>query len=189
MAVLTALFDACVLYPAPLRDLLMWLALTGLFRARWSDTIHEEWISNLLAGRPDLTRERLERTRELMNRAVPDCLVTGYEDLVAGLALPDPGDRHVLAAAIRGGADVIVTFNLADFPAEPLAPHRIEAQHPDDFIAHLLDLAPGPVCAAVKKHRQSLKNPPKTAEEYLATLARLSLPQTVARLRSFAELI
>jgi len=175
VATLTALFDACVLYPAPLRDLLMWLALAGLFRARWSDAIHEEWVNSLLAGRPDLTRERLERTRELMNRAVPDCLVTGYEDLVAGLTLPDPGDRHVLAAAIRGGADVIVTYNLGDFPAGTLAPLRIAAQHPDDFIAQLLDLAPGLVCAAVKKHRQSLKNPPKTAEEYLATLARLSL--------------
>jgi hypothetical protein len=189
VATFTALFDACVLYPAPLRDLLMWLAVTDLFRAHWTDAIHDEWISNLLENRPELTKERLERTRALMNRAVPDCLVTGYEDLIAGLVLPDADDRHVLAAAIRAGAEVIVTYNLADFPKEVLAPYEIEARHPDDFIFQLLDLAPGPVCAALKKHRQSLKHPPKSVQEYLATLAQLSLPQTVTSLQGFAELL
>jgi PIN domain len=189
VATFTALYDACVLYPAPLRDLLMWLALTDLFRARWTNTIHEEWIGNLLENRADLTRQRLERTRDLMNRAVPDCLVEGYEGLIPGLSLPDPDDRHVLAAAIRGGADVIVTYNLADFPAEALAPHEIEAQHPDEFIGHLLDLDAGAVCTAVKRHRESLRNPPKTVAEYLDTLAQQSLPQTVTSLQRFAALI
>jgi predicted nucleic acid-binding protein len=115
----TALYDSCVLYPAPLRDLLMWLALSDLFRARWSNDIHEEWIRNLLEDRPDLTRERLERTRDKMNSNIRDCLVTGYEPLIDGLTLPDPNDRHVLAAAIRASADVIVTFNLKDFPPNP----------------------------------------------------------------------
>ncbi len=81
-----------------------------------------------------------------MNDAVRDCLVTGYEDLIASLSLPDPDDRHVLAAAIRADADVIVTYNLKDFPAETLAPFDIEAQHPDDFLVSLLDQAPGVVC-------------------------------------------
>jgi hypothetical protein len=84
----TALYDSCVLYPAPLRDLLMWLALSDLFRARWSNDIHEEWIRNLLEDRPDLTRERLERTRDKMNSNIRDCLVTGYEPLIDGLTLP-----------------------------------------------------------------------------------------------------
>src|SRR6185295_3578619 len=106
MANFTVVYDACVLYPAPLRDLLMRLALTDLFRARWSDDIHEEWITNLLANRPDLTREQLERTRTLMNAHVRDCIVQGYRDLIDGLDLPDPNDRHVLAAAIRARADV-----------------------------------------------------------------------------------
>ncbi len=78
----------------------MHLALTDLFRPKWTDDIHEEWMRSVLKTRPDLRREQLERTRDLMNAHVRDCLVTGYEDLIQGLALPDPDDRHVLAAAI-----------------------------------------------------------------------------------------
>ena len=80
----------------------MRLALTGLFRAKWSAAVHEEWICALLRNRPDLSREKLERTRMLMDLYAADALVTGYEDLIEGLQLPDPNDRHVLAAAIRG---------------------------------------------------------------------------------------
>ena len=189
MATFTALYDACVLYPAPLRDLLMRLALTDLFRARWTDQIHEEWIRNLLANRPHLTAEQLERTRTLMNSHVRDCLVTGYEPLIEGLALPDPDDRHVLAAAIRTRASVIVTFNLDDFPANVLEPLGVESQHPDEFITHLIDLNPAVVCAAGKRQRASLKNPPHTVEEFLTTLEKQRLPETVARLREFSELI
>src|SRR3954467_1188927 len=108
----TALYDANVLYPAPLRDLLVRLATKGLFQARWTARIQEEWISNLLLNRPEITRDQLERTRRLMERAVPGCLVTGYEPLVESMNLPDPNDRHVLAAAVCGRADVIVTRNL-----------------------------------------------------------------------------
>lgn len=189
MSTFTAIYDACVLYPAPLRDLLMWLALTDLFRARWTDEIHDEWISNLLEDRPDLKREQLERTRELMNSHVRDCLVTGYEDLVEGLELPDPDDRHVLAAAIRTRASVIVTFNLDDFPSDRLGEYGIEAQHPDEFITHLLDLNPAAVCSAAKKQRATLKNPPKAVDEFLEALAKQRLPETVSRLREFGELI
>jgi predicted nucleic acid-binding protein len=185
----TALYDSCVLYPAPLRDLLMHLAVTDLFRARWSDAIHDEWINSVLGDRPDLTRDKLERTRELMNAHVRDALVTGYESLVPSLTLPDPDDRHVLAAAIRSGADVIVTFNLKHFPEEALTPFGIEAQHPDDFLCFQLDLAPHIVCAAAKRQRESLKNPPKTVEEYLASLERQGLAQTVSMLRPFAALL
>jgi predicted nucleic acid-binding protein len=115
----TAVFDACVLYPAPLRDLLMWLALSGRFRGRWSEQIHDEWKRNLLKNRPDLGLEQLNRTSMLMDLAVPDALVTGHETLIESLALPDPDDRHVLAAAVRCGASVIVTFNEKDFPSMP----------------------------------------------------------------------
>src|SRR5437763_11557894 len=139
VATFTAFYDANVLYPAELRNLLMHLALTGLFRARWSPDVHEEWISNLLKKRPDLTRDKLERTRMLMDKNAVDALVTGYEDLIPALHLPDPDDRHVLAAAIRGHADVIVTMNLRDFPSNAITPFRIEAQHPDEFVLHLLD--------------------------------------------------
>ena len=161
----------------------MYLALTGLFRAKWSAAVHEEWICALLRHRPDLSREKLERTRRLMDAHASDALVTGYEDLIDGLQLPDPDDRHVLAAAIRGGAGVIVTLNLRDFPAKILEPFGIEPLHPDEFILQLLDLAPGLVAAAARDHRESLKNPPKTIEEYLHALEAQGLTQTASVLR------
>jgi predicted nucleic acid-binding protein len=189
MASFTAVYDACVLYPAPLRDLLMHLAMTDLFRARWTDRIHDEWIRSVLENRPDLKRAQLQRTRRLMNAHVLDCLVIGYENLIDGLVLPDSNDRHVLAAAIRAGADIIVTYNLDDFPAQILDPLGIEARHPDIFIANLLDLDAPAVCAAVRRQRQSLRNPPKTVDEFLEILAKQGLVQTVVALRKFASLL
>jgi hypothetical protein len=186
---LTVVFDACVLYPAPLRDFLMQLAISDLFRAKWTAEIHEEWISHLLANRNDLTRAQLERTRDLMNQAVLDCLVTDYEELTPTLELPDNDDRHVVAAAIHCRAQAIVTFNLKDFPASALAPFDLEAIHPDDFIANLIGASSVVVCAAAKAQRARLKNPPKTADEYLSTLESQGLSQTVNMLRGCAELI
>lgn len=180
-----AFYDANVLYPAQLRSLLMHLAHTGLFRAKWSAQVQEEWISNLLENRPDLTREKLERTRQLMEKHAPDALVVGYEDLIPDLQLPDPDDRHVVAAAIRGRADVIVTMNLRDFPPGVIAPYGLEAQHPDEFVEHLLDLAPGAVLAAAQRHRQSYKNPSQTAAEYIRILEQQTLTKTASILREF----
>lgn len=104
--------------------------------------------------------------------------------LIPGLELPDPKDRHVLAAAICACADVIVTINLRDFPPKAIAAFGIEAQHPDEFILHLLDLEPGIVAGAAQDHRLSLKNPAKTIEEYLGTLEARGLTQTVSVLRA-----
>ena len=163
--------------------------MEGLYRPRWTNTIHDEWIGNLLKGRPDLTPERLDRTRNLMNLAVPDCLVEGFETLIDGLVLPDPDDRHVLAAAITASAELIVTYNLADFPATKLSTFNIESQHPDDFLARLINADADAVCSGVKKHRESLRNPPKTIEEYFGTLAHLSLPQTVASLAPHSAIL
>lgn len=137
----------------------------------------------------DITREKVERIRDLMNAHVRDCLVTDYEELIPAITLPDPHDRHVLAAAIRARADIIVTLNLADFPAATLKTYGIEAQHPDDFIIHLFEIAPETVCAAVKKQRESLRNPPKTADELLAIFESQGLVQTVARLRELIDLL
>ncbi len=189
MANFTAIYDACVLYPAPLRDFLLRLAMTELFRARWTDHIHDEWTGSVLGNRQDITTEQLERTRQLMNQAVPDCLITGYEELIDSLELPDPDDRHVLAAAIRCQAGVIVTFNLNDFPADIIGRYGIEAQHPDEFIGHLLDLNPGAVCNVARLQRQALKNPPKSPEEFLDTLLRQGLAGTVAQLEDMIELL
>lgn len=189
MANFTAIFDSCVLYPAPLRDLLIRAAGTDLFRARWTDRIHDEWTRNVLGNNTHLTRKQLERTVSLMNNAVPDCLVTGYEEIIDSLSLPDPGDRHVLAAAIRCQADVIVTLNLKDFPETELKKYEIEAQHPDIFLQHLYDLKPSAFCAAVREQRASLKNPPCSAAELLDIFLRQGLVQTVSKLKSVTELI
>lgn len=158
-------------------------------QAKWTETIHDEWIRNVLKNNSRLARPRLERTRTLMNESVRDCLVTDYEDLIDSLTLPDPNDRHVLAAAIRAGATVIVTFNLKDFPKPILAQFQIEAVHPDDFLLSLLEEIPGLVCSVVKHQREGLRNPPKTAEELLSTLDSQGLTQSVTRLRQFLELL
>ncbi len=167
----------------------MHLAVMDLFRAKWTSEIHEEWITNLLSSRSDLTRAQLDRTRELMDKHVRDCIVEDYEDLIDGLTLPDPNDRHVLAAAIRGRCDVIVTYNLKDFPERELKVFGLEAQHPDVFITHLIDLSSAAVCIAVERHRLSLKNPPKSVDEYLRTLEQQGLSTTVRRLRDYSEIL
>ena len=165
----------------------MWLALTDLFKARWTDEIHDEWMRNVLENRPDLTLSQLIRTKNLMNANVRGCLVTGYESLIPTLELPDPGDRHVLAAAIRVGADFIVTFNLKDFPEEALAPYGVEAIHPDEFSLYLIDHYPAAVCLAASRQLSTLKNPPNSRNEYLNTLRRQGLPFSAARLRELFD--
>jgi hypothetical protein len=182
----TVIYDACVLYPAPLRDLLMRLALTDLYRARWTDMIHDEWTRSVLAQRSDLRAEDLNRTRTLMNAHVRDSLISGFEYLIPSVELPDPNDRHVVAAAIHAGASLIVTFNLRDFPAELLKQYNLVAQHPDEFIVDLLDLHATRVCQAAANHRRSLRNPPMSVDAFLDTLLRQGLPQTVDHLRRWS---
>lgn len=185
----TAVYDACVLYPAPLRDLLIRLAGKGLYRAKWTAQIDEEWKRNLLENRQDLTREQLDRVSRLMAAAVPDSIVTGHETLCAGLVLPDPDDAHVLAAAIRSNAEVIVTFNLKDFPPSALAPFDVEAQHPDEFIMDLWDLDQAAVLAAATEMRRALTRSPYTPEEFIECIFKQGLPQTANALRSYTILI
>lgn len=185
----TAVYDACVLYPAPLRDFLMWLGLSGRFRARWSAQIHDEWKRNLLLNRSDLTSAQLDRTSALMDLAIPDGLVTDHEALIADLALPDLDDRHVLAAAIRCNASVIVTFNEKDFPPAALSPFGIEAQHPDLFIENLFDLDPAAVVAAAQRQRAQLKNPPMDVDRYIDVLLRQGLVQTAKSLTIYQAIL
>lgn len=117
--------DACVLYPARLRDLLMHLGIAGLYQPKWTAEIHREWCRNLWMNRPDITQAALTRTVELMERALPDARVVGFETLIEGLTLPDENDRHVLAVALRAKAEVIVTLNQKDFPASALQKFNI----------------------------------------------------------------
>lgn len=185
----TALLDANVLYPAPMRDVLIQLALTDMFKAKWSADIHREWIEAILLNDPHRDRAALERTRDLMNQATRDCLVSGYDILIPSLELPDPDDHHVLAAAIVGRCDVIVTQNLKDFPDEALEAYGIETLHPDEFLSNHLALAPGLFCSVIRKIRARLKSPPYSAEDYLAILTQQGLVATAAELGQFRELI
>jgi hypothetical protein len=185
----TAVLDACVLYRESLRNLLIRMALGGLYRVRWTERIHAEWMSALLLKRPDIPRSALEWTRERLNAAVPDGLVSGYEGLESGLQLPDLDDRHVLAAAIKCDAGAIVTYNLQDFPHSILGPLGITAQHPDRFIEHAFGIDPSAVIEAVRQHRCSLRNPSLSIEQLFDSYLRHELATTVALLRPHAELL
>jgi predicted nucleic acid-binding protein len=167
----------------------MELAAAKLFRAKWSDAVQDEWKRNLLENRSDLTEERLERTRVLMNKAIPDANVSGYEDLITGLTLPDPDDRHVLAAAIASECDAIITFNHKDFPVEYLGKFNIELLHPDDFIHCQFGFDNASAIVAAQRCRARLKNPPITAEEYIVALDRLGLPKTANELCIYGRII
>lgn len=185
----TALFDASVLYPAPIRDLLVQCASSGLFRGKLTQEINSEWVSNLLAQRPDLRPQQLERTCQLLEQAMPDCMVTGYELIVEGLTLPDPNDRHVLAAAVCCQAQAIVTFNLRDFPEKVLTKLGIEVLHPDIFLRSQADLAAPQFLSCVKAILSRLKAPPVTAHDYLITLASVGLVQTSSFLLDYILLL
>ena len=181
-------YDACVLYPAPVRDMLMEIAISDQVQAKWTDRIHEEWIFNLVKHRPEIEK-RIQRTRTLMDAAIPDALVRDYESLIEGVTLPDPRDSHVLAAAIKCGAQIIVTANLKDFPQAYLVPYGIEAVHPDEFIEYQFGLNQSTVIACAKRIRARLQNPEKSAEEYLEILSASGLPVTAGILREFMEII
>lgn len=151
------------------------LAQTRRFRARWTDAIQREWMTALLRNRPELDEAKLSRTMTLMNQAVPDCLITGYE--------------HLLAAAICGGAQAIVTTNIKDFPEQTLAEFEILPRHPDDFILDLADLEPAVVATAAKLQRAALKHPSLSPEAFISKLRQQGLPGVAAFLQSQIELI
>jgi predicted nucleic acid-binding protein len=167
----------------------MELAATGLYRAKWTSRIHEEWTRNVLENRPDITKEQLERTVRLMNKAAPDANVENSEPLETALSLPDKNDCHVLAAAIHCKAAGIVTFNLRHFPESALSLYEIIAQHPDEFLYHQIGLDQASVLNAVRRIRERLKSPPKTAAAYLATLEAQGLPATTDWLRDYETIL
>ena len=171
-----------------LRNALLWLTLTDLFKARWTDQIHNEWIRNVSKNR-GIDKKVLERTRDLMDANVRDCKVYGYDYLIPSLSLPDENDRHVLAAAIRSSSDAIVTSNLKDFPSSELQKYNIEAIHPDDFILYQFDFDAGAVIKAFRNQRASLRNPPFDQGQFLDCLSKQQLPQTVSELRKYMEFI
>ncbi len=186
----TAILDACVLYPVCVADALMSMAVAGLFAAKWTTRIEEEWLRNLASNRPELAG-KLDRRRDLMRQAIPNWEVgaASWKTVASGLALPDGDDVHVLAAAIAGHADCIVTANLKDFPADILDVHDLCAIHPDDFLLAQFDLDQITALAAIKEMRARSKQPPLTPDQFAAAFERNGLVMMAERLREAAELI
>jgi hypothetical protein len=175
--------DANLLYPFQLRNLLVQFGVDGVIAPRWTSRIHQEWIGNLVAaGRAPL--DRLSRTRDLMDHALPDADVQGWEQRMDGLVLPDPDDRHVLAAALAAGAGTILTMNLRDFPPSALAARGVQAVHPDGFLCHLHHADPELVRASAEAAHANLSRSTPSFEDYLDTLERQGLLTLAQRLRA-----
>jgi predicted nucleic acid-binding protein len=175
-----AFFDACTLYGIRLTDLLLRLADEGSFRALWSDEVLEEVRRNVIRSGVDAAG--IDHRITAMKQFFPDALVTGYEALTASMAC-DPKDRHVLAAAVRAKADVLVTFNVKDFPDHAIEPFDVEVVDPDDFLLDQLDLFPGLVTRVLRELTEDYVDPPVTMEDALDTLRRAGVPRFVAEVR------
>jgi predicted nucleic acid-binding protein len=179
--------DANVLYPAPLRDLLLNAAGMKLYRPLWSNDIQEEWVKNLLADRSDLSEAKMRKTVIAMNKAFPDAQVRNYKARINKLLLPDPDDRHVLAAAIQGKASVITTINLKDFPARSLIRYGLKAQHPDEFIFKLIERDEQGMLDALNNQVRNLRNPPLPMTRILENLEVNGLMRSVGKLRELLK--
>lgn len=184
MARFSALLDACVLVPVALADTLLRVAEQGLYRPLWSTRILDETVAAIEEVHPDPPPGAARRRADLMDRAFPDASVSGWEGLLPALGLPDPDDVHVLAAAIVGRADIIVTLNLKDFPQTLLEPYEIEVIGPDEFLLDQLDLAPDLVLEAVRRQTEDSRRPPVDLNALLEHLARCGVPQFAAAARA-----
>ncbi len=180
---LVVVYDANVLYPSTLRDVLIRVGLARLVQPKWTEQILDEVFRNLRVNRPDLDPARLKRTRELMNASIRDVTVTGFEQLIEQLTIPDPHDRHVLAAAIHAGAQVIVTKNLRDFPAPALTPWGVEAQHPDAFLTSVHQNHPDALSDIAKAIARAWGAPDATPAQVIDRLA-VDAPQTAKLVRA-----
>lgn len=186
-----AVLDACVMYPITLTNILAQLAVEGLYTAKWTKQIDEEWVRAILKSHQNFSRDQVLRRLSALHAAIPDWEIVkeSYSEFIEILNLPDPNDRHVLAAAIAGHADCIVTFNVKDFPAPNLEKWAIEVLHPDDFISLQLSLEPVLALTAIKHIRTRFKSPPKTSVEFIELLERVGLVGTADKLKEAIELI
>ncbi len=180
-----ALLDACVLYPIGLRDTLLNVAEAGFFRVLWSDEILVETSRNIVDDLSDLTAEHLEKTFDAMRRAFPEAAVRGYEHLIG--SMPNhPRDRHVLAAAVAGGAEVLVTSNLRHFPSGACQPLGIRVQSPDDFLVEMIELGPGLMVDVLRRQAARKTHPPLTLDEMLERLT-VHTPSFAAAVRAIQQ--
>jgi predicted nucleic acid-binding protein len=172
--------DANVLYPIALTDFFLTLAGYGLYRPHWSTEILREAGRNLLEKNPNINEDQLEYRFGEMNRAHPGALANPPPELIPVMT-NDPKDRHVLAAAITSHASVIATFNTKHFLPEACEPHGVEAQHPDVFAEHLVDLDPAAAARALEEMSGRTQNPHREVQEIVARLGE-DLPKAMGRL-------
>ncbi|MRX42971.1 PIN domain-containing protein [Agromyces kandeliae] len=177
MALFTAFLDACVLVPIAPCDTMLRMADSGAFRPLWSRRVVDEALRALERIHPDIDPSRFQSRFRSMDEAFDDALVEGWEALEGGIELPDPDDRHVVAAAIRGRADVIVTENVSDFPEAALRPFGLAAIRLDDFLLDQFDLGPSATCQVITEQAAAMTHPPVAAEVLLARLARSGAPK------------
>ena len=175
------LIDTCALYPAHLRDTLLRLSERGLYRVLWSDEILAELERALKPRVPDASR--VDHLISQMRRACPEAAVHSYEHRIDAMTC-DSGDKHVLAAAVEGQAEAIITFNTDDFPPESTNPHGIDVLHPDDFLLDLHDLYATRVEAVLSEQAADNRKPPQTTETLLDALQIAGAPKFAAVLRS-----
>lgn len=182
----TVLTDANVLAPALIRNMLLSLAQAGLFRPRWSSKVLDE-TENTIAKFLKGDHEAARRSRKAIEKAFPEALVSDYEQLVDGVNLPDPDDRHILAAAVQTRTAAIVTSNLKDFPEGVLKPFQIDAMLPDDFLSDVIDLYPQEAAAALKRMRLRLNKPDYSADDFILRAEKVGLPGTAALLADLRQ--
>lgn len=181
MARYSVFLDACVLVPIALADTLLRLAEAGLYRPLWSDRVLDEMVDAIGMIHPELASGLARSRADAMQASFEDACVTDWEELVAGISLPDPDDRHVVAAALQGRADMVVTANVRDFPSEVPEPMGLEVQHPDEFLLNQFDLEPDLTVATLHRQAAATRRPVRTPKALLDHLARCGVPR-------FAEL-
>jgi len=183
MARFSVFLDACVLVPIALADTLLRLAEADLYRLLWSERVLDEMVDAIEVVHPGLAAGSARARADAMQRAFDDACVTGWQSLESGIVLPDPDDRHVVAAALRGRADMIVTANLRDFPVGSLGDVGLEVQHPDDFLLDQIDLYPGLTLHALRTQSADYSRPDMTVEAILVQLARAGVPRFADEVR------
>jgi predicted nucleic acid-binding protein len=174
--------DTNVIYPIEIRDLLFWFAYYDMFTPKWSEHIFDEWKD--VMTRKGVSIEEATKRTERANTAFPDALVKNYSGLIESLELPDPKDRHVLAAAIKTNANVIVTNNIKDFPKEYLASFGLIAKTADDFLTDIIDLNPDQAVKAFKELVLNRRNPDLDEFQVLDILRKRGLTDTADFLHS-----
>lgn len=176
MARYAVVLDACVLVPVTLADTLLRIAERDLYRPLWSARIVAEAIDAIVDIHPDIPLDQVQRRFAAMDEAFEDARIGGWDNLEATVTLPDPNDRHVVAAAVRGRADAIVTANVGDYPPDVLGPLNIEIIHPDDFLLDQLDLAPRVVLDVLREQAEHTRQPALTPIDLIFRLARAGVP-------------